>query len=244
MFADEEMRHIPCLVPFRFAGHVVVNHFSVDTEVFEADVLYFPLFVVAGNDGEFGVRPVVGDVFEEDVFDSPARCCAIFLVEADTQGDQLALTEVFDADIFKTHVADKVVVAGIDGHAALIIYLFLFLIQDVDVRIAYVFYHVAIGHVAMQPDKDRMCHVCPKCGVLHGDVPAAARETFAGGIYRGAVIRCAAEDAIVMHVVAGKHVHSVAPAVGADGFDVVYGYAVRTTYGALRGDDSFHFYVI
>ena len=35
----------------RQARHVVVNHFSVDSEVLEADVLHFPFFVVAGNDG-------------------------------------------------------------------------------------------------------------------------------------------------------------------------------------------------
>ena len=51
MFADEEACHVSRLVPFRFARHVVVNHFSVDSEVLEADVLHFPFFVVAGNDG-------------------------------------------------------------------------------------------------------------------------------------------------------------------------------------------------
>ena len=67
MFTDEEACHVSRLVPFRLARHVIVNHFSVDPEILEADVLHFPFFVVAGNDGQFGVLSVVGDVLEEHV---------------------------------------------------------------------------------------------------------------------------------------------------------------------------------
>ena len=83
MFANEEACHASHLVPFRFARHVVVNSFSVAAEILEADVLHFPLFVVAGNDGQFGVLSVVGDVLEEHVLNPSARSRTIFLVKED-----------------------------------------------------------------------------------------------------------------------------------------------------------------
>ena len=51
MFPYREACHISRFVPFRFIGHVVVDHFTVYPQVLEADILYFPFFVISGNDG-------------------------------------------------------------------------------------------------------------------------------------------------------------------------------------------------
>ena len=83
MFANEEACHVSHLVPFRFARHVVVNSFSVDSEILEADVLHFPFFVLSGNDVQFCVLSVVGDVLEEHVLNPSARSRTIFLVKED-----------------------------------------------------------------------------------------------------------------------------------------------------------------
>ena len=76
--------------------------------------------------------------------------------------------------------------------------------------------------IAVQSDEDGMGHVRPEGGILHGDVLASAFEAHTGGINSGTVVRVSAKYAIEQYIVAGKHVHPVAPSIGADGLYVAY----------------------
>ena len=128
----------------------------------------------------------------------------------------MALTEIFYADILETHVADQVVVSYVDGHTALIVYLLFFMVEDVDIDIVQVLHYFLTFGIAVRPEG----------GILHGDVLASAFEAHTGGINSGTVVRVSAKYAIEQYIVAGKHVHPVAPSIGADGLYVAYRHAV------------------
>ena len=117
------------------------------------------------------------------------------------------------------------------------------MVQYVDVEVVQVLYRVGMLHIAMKTDKDGMGYICPKCGVLHGDVSASAGVTLAGGVNGSAIVGVAAEYTIEEYIVAGEDIHPVSPAVRTDGLYVAYGHAVRTTGGALSGDEPFYRYV-
>ena len=136
------------------------------------------------------------------------------------------MTEIFYADILETHVADQVVVSYVDGHTALIVYLLFFMVEDVDIDIVQVLHYFLTFGIAVQSDEDGMGHVRPEGGILHGDVLASAFEAHTGGINSGTVVRVSAKYAIEQYIVAGKHVHPVAPSIGADGLYVAYRHAV------------------
>ena len=125
-------------------------------------------------------------------------------MKEDAQVDELALAEVFYADILEADVADEVVVSYVDGKASLIVHLLFFMVQDVDVDVVQVFHDFILLGIAVQSDKDGVGYVRPERGVLHGDVPAPAIESHTGGIHGGTVIGIAAEHAVEQYVVAGK----------------------------------------
>ena len=112
-------------VPPWLPGHVVVERPSVDFEVLEAYVADFSLRVVAVDDGEVGLWPVVAYVFEGDVLDGSSRRLAVLLVVADLDVEDAALADLLDAYVVEGDVADEVVVSGIDGEASLVVHLWL-----------------------------------------------------------------------------------------------------------------------
>src|SRR5690606_3107889 len=105
---------------------------------------------------------------------------------------------------------------GIDAHAALVIDLRFIMVEDVEIDILQVFQHIRTGCIAMCADEDGMRHVRPERGVLHGHIAAAAGKTATCTVYGGAIVGVPVEYAIDQYIVAGHHVHAVAPAKVAD----------------------------
>ena len=120
------------LVPFVLARHIVVYGASVDFQAFEGDVLHFAFFVVAIDDRHIGLLTIITNIAEGDVFNAEARCFAVFLIPTHFHLRDASLKDAFDADVVERHVAHQVVVAAIDGHAALVVNLWLGLTEDVD----------------------------------------------------------------------------------------------------------------
>jgi hypothetical protein len=61
---------------------------------------------------------------------------------------------LFNTDVVEHDVADKIIVAAVDGQTALVIYLRLCLSENVDVLVAQVLYGVATLRVAVKSDED------------------------------------------------------------------------------------------
>lgn len=153
MLTHKDTCHISSFIPFRFLGHIIVNHFTVYRQVFETNVFHFPFFVIADNHGDFRILSRIRNVFEQDILNASAGCLAIFFVEEDTEIDQLSLSEVFYPDIFKAYVPYQVVVSGVDGKTALIIQLLFFMIQYIYIDIIQVFQNLRISTFPWIPMK-------------------------------------------------------------------------------------------
>ena len=120
------------LVPFGFAWHIVVDGATVNFQPFEGDVLHLVFLVVAIDDGYVRLFAVVADIAKVDVLNSEARRFAILLIPAHLNLRDAFLKDAFNTDVVEGHVAHQVVVAAIDGHAALVVNLWLGLTEDVD----------------------------------------------------------------------------------------------------------------
>ena len=92
----------------------------------------------------------------------PLRSLAILLVIKYTQIHQLSLPEILDTDILKPHIPDQIIITCIDSQAALIIHLHFPMIQNINVPVSQILHHFISFHISMQPDKNRMRHICPQ----------------------------------------------------------------------------------
>ena len=81
MLTHKDTCHISSFIPFRFLGHIIVNHFTVYRQVFETNVFHFPFFVIADNHGNFRILSRVGDVLKQNVFNASTRGCTVLLVK-------------------------------------------------------------------------------------------------------------------------------------------------------------------
>ena len=148
--------------------------------------------------------------------------------------------EIFYPDILETHIADQIIIACIDGEAALIIQLLLFMVQNVDIDIIQVFQNFRVFNVSVNTDKDGVRYIRPKGRVLHGDIFATAGKSQTSSVDGGAIVGVTAKYAVEQYIVTGKYIHAVAPTVRTDGFYIAYRYAVRSSCGALGSDNSFY----
>ena len=138
----------------------------------------------------------------------------------------MPLSEILYPDILKTDVADQIIIACIDGEAALIIQLLLFMVQNIYIDIIQVFQNLRILCVSVDTDEYGVCHVRPKGGVLHSDILAATGEAHTSAVNCGAIVGITAEYTVVQYIVAGEDIQSVAPTVGTDDFYIPYRHAV------------------
>src|SRR5690606_6733624 len=95
----------------------------------------------------------------------------------------------------------------------------------------------------MNTDENRVGYVGPKRCVLHGDIACAAHKPFPGSVHRGTIIGIAAEHAIEKYIIAGKDVHSVAPAVVTDSLHISDSNRVRAARSTLGGEQSVDEYI-
>ena len=212
MVADEEGDIVGRGVPARLTGHLIIDCTAIDLQSFEGDVPDFTLLIVAVDDRHIrqsSARCVyerrmaaVPDIAEGDVFHAKPRGLAVFLVPTHLHVQETSLTEAFDTDIVEKDVANKVIVACVDGQAALVVHLRFALAEDIEILVSKVLDGITTLRVrsccgSVQPDKDGMCHIGPERGVTHVDVACRAFETFTGGIDCGTVIAVAAKDTVV-----------------------------------------------
>ncbi len=73
MFTNKEPRHIACFKPFWFVRHVVENHLSINTQVFEHNVLQLSLAVVTSNNRKLGISPFIRNVLEKYILNTTPR---------------------------------------------------------------------------------------------------------------------------------------------------------------------------
>ena len=132
----------------------------------------------------------------------------------------MSFTEILHADIFKTDIADQIVVSGIDGHAPLVIQLLLPMVQNVDIDVIQILKHFRILRVTMDAYEYGMGHICPKRGVLHRDMLAAPLEPQTCAVHRRAIVRISAEHPVEQHIITGKDIHPVSPPVIADSLHI------------------------
>jgi len=199
------------LVPIRFSGHVIVDGATVDLEPLEGDVLHLAFLVVTIDDGHVGLLAVVAYMAKGDVLNSTTRRGTVFGVVAHLDMEQAPLMDILDADIVEKHIFHVVIVAAVDGHAALVVNLWFALTDNIDILIHEPYDAVGLGRIAMQTDKDGVCHIGPQRRVAHPYVVHRTGETLAGGIGRSAIIRAAAEDTVVQHVRRSKYIEPIAP---------------------------------
>jgi len=83
-----------------------------------------------------------------------------------------------------------------------------------------------------------MSYVSPIYAILDGDVLATTMVVLAGAVDGGAVVAGASEEVLLMHVVAGEDVKSVAPTIPAHHLGILYGNGVAAAYRKLCGEWS------
>ncbi len=221
MVADEEGNYVPCLVPPWFPLHLVVDKPPVDAESFEADVFNVTVLVIACHDGQCWLPAVITYISESDIPDTPPGCSTVLAVVTYTQAEEAAYADVFNTDILKQYIVNKVVVATVDGKTALIIGLHFVLPQNVDVTVDDMCTSIALlrtvdvsgvfGWSPMQTYENRVSHICPECGVLHHYMMAATCKPLPSSIDGSAVIAVAAEYTVKGNVMACKYVQSITP---------------------------------
>ena len=198
-------------IPLRLSGHLIVDEASIDLETLEEDVLYLALLVVAVDDGHVGLLAIVSDVTEGNVFDTSTGSRAVLVVVAHSDLKQRSLVYVLDAYVLEEYIFDVVVVSTINGHTALIVYLWLALTDDVNILIHETHDAVGLLGIAVYADEDGVCHIGPEGGVAHAHIVHRTLEPLAGGISGGAVVRGTTEHTVVDHVGRGKDVEPVTP---------------------------------
>ena len=234
MLAYEAVEHVRGLVPFGLTRHIVGNLLTIDDKVLEPDVADHTVVVVAGNDAHVGFCPCVGDVSERDVFDASSRSCAVFAVEADTEVEEHAFTDVLDVDVVEEHVMDEDVVAVVDTDAALIVDLVLCVVENVNVCISHVGDFFLFFGLTVESDHDGVSDVSPVDSISDVDIPAGAVVAFACAIDRGAVVARAGEEMMLANIRGSKDVKAIAPSIPAHNLTVAYFYRFAATDGDLR----------
>ncbi len=163
---------------------------------------------------------------------------AVLLIVENAYVHQAAEAEILDADIVENKIADKVLIAAVYGETPLIVELPLLMVENVDISVSYILDSVRLFDIAVYAYHDGVCHIGPQRGIFHKNVLAAAFETHTGGIYGGTVVAVAAEHAVVAHIAACKGIHTVTPAVGADGLDVCHSHRIALPYRQLGDNDT------
>ena len=80
MLADIKACHVAGFKPSGLVGHVVINRFAVDDQIFKHNVLHFAFAVVTGKNGKLRIRSIVGDVFEIDILNPTTGSGTILFV--------------------------------------------------------------------------------------------------------------------------------------------------------------------
>ena len=239
-----DIRHICGLVPFWLSRHIIRNHLAVDGEVLETDVLHLAALVVTGDDAHVGSFSGVGDVAQGDILDASAWGRTVLLVEAYAHVEEHSLADVFDAEVLEGDALYQDVVAIVDADAALIVYLVLGMLQDVDVIVEHVGDVFVLWSLAVQAYHDRMSHVCPHHEILDGDVPATAVIVLAGTVDGGAVVAGTCKEMFLVDVVAGKDVETIAPAIPAHHLGILHGHGIATADRQLGGERAVDIHVL
>lgn len=111
------------------------SRLTVYYKIFEPDILHLPVFVVAHNHRHLLSGAIVGHIPEGDILDATARSKTVFPIVEYPYVHKLSLAEILNPDILEKAVSDKVVIPCIYGYTALIINLFLFVIQDIYITV-------------------------------------------------------------------------------------------------------------
>ena len=88
--------------------------------------------------------PGVSNILKIHILDAFAGRGAVFPVKKHTQVKQLPAGKIFYPDILKTHITDEVIIACVEGHTALVIYLRFVLLQYVNITVRQVFEYVGM----------------------------------------------------------------------------------------------------
>lgn len=244
MVVHIDIRHVGSLVPLWLSRHIIRNHFTINREVLEADVFHLAALVVTGDDVHVGSFSGVGDVAQGDILDASAWGRTVLLVEANTHVEEHSLADVFDAEVLEGDALYQDVVAIVDADAALIVYLVLGMLQDIDVVIEHVGDVLVLWSLAVQAYHDRMSHVCPHDEILDGNVPATAMIVLAGAVDGRAVVAGTCKEMLLVDVVAGKDVETIAPAIPAHHLGILYGYGIAAADRQLGGERAVDIHVL
>ena len=167
MLAYEEIAQVAGFIPFRFARHIVGDFHAVDGEILEGDIRHHSGVVITGDYRSRGIFTVVGHIAEKDIIDGKTGCLAIFLIEENADIYKLAAADVFDTDIVESDVLYNIVVAAADAEDALIVFLKLILVENVEVTVGYISDSVRrcvrsdFCGAAVETDHDRMGDISP-----------------------------------------------------------------------------------
>jgi hypothetical protein len=82
----------------------------------------------------------------------------------------LAEAEILYSDVVDVDVFDEIFVAGVECDAALIVYLHLSVIEDVDVGDCDAGQSFWVIGIPVGANNDGMCYICPEARVLNGDI--------------------------------------------------------------------------
>ena len=244
MVVHVDICHICGLVPLWLSRHIIRNHFTINREVLEADVFHLAALVVTGDDAHVGSFSGVGDVAQGDILDASAWGRTVLLVEAYTHIEEHALADVVDVEVLEGNALYQDVVAIVDADAALIVYLVFGVLQDVDVIIEHIADFLVLRRLAVQTYHDRVSYVCPHHEILDGDVPATAMIVLAGAVDGRAVVAGTGEEVLLVDVVAGKDVETVAPAIPAHHLGILHGHGIATADRQLGGERAVDIHVL
>ena len=236
MVVHIDIRHVGSLVPLWLARHIIRDNLSINRKVLKADVLHLAVLVVTGDDAHVRSFSGVGDIAEGDVLDATAWSRTVLLVEAYAHVEEHSLADVVDAEVLEGDALYQDVVAIVDADAALIVYLVLGMLQDVNVIIEHVGDVFVFWSLAVQAYHDRMSHVCPHYEILDGDVPATAVIFLAGAVDGRAVVAGTGEEMLLIHVVAGEDIETIAPAIPTHHLGILYGYGIAAADRQLGGE--------
>lgn len=244
MVVHIDIRHVGSLVPLWLSRHIIRNHFTINREVLEEDVFHLAALVVTGDDAHVGSFSGIGDVAQGNILDASAWGRTVLLVEAYTHVEEHSLADVFDAEVLEGDALYQDVVAIVDADAALIVYLVLGMLQDVDVIIEHIADFLVLRRLAVQTYHDGVSYVCPHHEILDGDVPATAMIVLAGAVDGRAVVAGTCKEMLLVDVVAGKDVETIAPAIPAHHLGILHGYGIAATDRQLGGERAVDIHVL
>lgn len=132
-------------IPFGLVFHIIGNETAVYSQILERDIAYGMLRAVSFHDAEVGQRSVVTDIAESNIFNETAGSGAVFLIPCGTDIKELTIADLLNTDVLEKHVAHHIQVAAAYCHAALIVYLILVLLKNVDITIADTLYRIGFS---------------------------------------------------------------------------------------------------